>query len=294
MDSEPPYLVRMVTGTCLCGSVRYEVAGPFDMMAHCHCSMCRKHHGAMFSTFVAAPLEGFRYVAGEELIQVYQSSDEGRRPFCGRCGSVAPTIMKELELVLLPAGNLDGDLGVRPQMHMFAASRAGWFPITDALPQHAGFPPQFGGGDGVARPVPPVLPGVTQGSCLCSSVAWEFAGPPERIQNCHCSRCRRARSAAHGTNAFYKKEQLTWTRGHEQVLSYALPGAKRFGQDFCTRCGGKVPRVVESTGYVVAPCGSLDDSPALAPAGHVFATSKAAWFEITDGLPQWEGYPARG
>jgi hypothetical protein len=51
--------------------------------------------------------------------------------------------------------------------------------------------------------------------------------------------------------------------------------------------------VVESTGYVVVPCGSLDTSPGMRPAGNVFATSKAAWFEITDGLPQWEGYPAR-
>jgi hypothetical protein len=283
----------MVTGSCLCGSVQYEVSGPFDMMAHCHCSMCRKHHGAMFSTFVAAPLAGFRYSADEELIRVFQSSEQGRRPFCSRCGSVSPTVMKDMDLVLLPAGNLQDVPGARPQMHMFAASRASWFPITDALPQHAGFPPQFGGGDGIARTVPPALPGITRGSCLCSAVAWEFTGQPERVQNCHCTRCRRARSAAFGTNAFYRKDQLSWTRGPDQVVNYALPDARRFGQAFCGQCGGKLPRVVESTGYVVAPCGSLDDAPGLSPAGNVFATSKAGWYEITDGLPQWEAYPAR-
>jgi len=247
----------------------------------------------MFSTFVAAPLAGFRYVAGKELIQVYQSSDEGRRPFCGRCGSVVPTIMKELELVLLPAGNLEGDLGVRPQMHMFAASRASWFPITDALPQHAGFPPQFGGGNGVPRPSPPALPGVTQGSCLCNTVAWEFTGLPERVQNCHCSRCRRARSAAHATNAFYLAEQLTWVRGQEDIRSHALADAKHFAQDFCGRCGSPVPRVVAATGRVVVPCGGFDTALTVLPVANIFATSKASWFEITDGLPQWEGYPAR-
>ncbi len=248
----------------------------------------------MFVTFLSAPIAGFRWISGEDGVAVYRSSDEGHRPFCRQCGSVTPMVMPGMGLVFLMAGNLEGDPGIRPQMHIFAGSRASWFPITDALPQHAGYPPQFGGGVGVARPVPPVLPGVTQGSCLCGEVAWEFTGRPERVQNCHCTRCRRARSAAHATNAFYKKEQLVWTRGHDRVVSYALPGAKRFGQSFCSQCGGKVPRVVESTGYVVAPCGSLDDSPGMLPAGHVFATSKAEWFEITDDLPQWEGYPARG
>jgi hypothetical protein len=248
----------------------------------------------MFSTFVSAPLDGFRFTAGEDLIQVYQSSEQGHRLFCSRCGSVAPMIMKEMGIVLVPAGNLDGDPGVRPQMHMFAASRASWFPITDALPQHAGYPPQFGGGEGLDRPVPPTLPGITQGSCLCNAVAWEFSGQPERVQNCHCTRCRRARSAAHATNALYRVEQLTWVRGQEEIRSHSLQDAKYFGQDFCRHCGSPVPRVVQATGRVVAPCGGFDTAPSMLPLGHIFATGKAEWFEITDGLPQWESYPARG
>lgn len=248
----------------------------------------------MFATFVSAPVQGFRWKSGEDRVAVYQSSDNGHRPFCRRCGSVAPMLMPAVGIVFLFPGNLEGDLGIRPQMHIFAASRAGWFPITDALPQHAGYPPQFVGGTEVARPPAPLLkPGIAQGSCLCGQVAWEFTGLPERVQNCHCTRCRRARSAAFGTNAFYKKEQLAWIRGHDQVVDYALPDAKRFGQAFCGQCGGKVPRVVESTGYIVAPCGSLDDAPGLSPIGNCFASSKADWYEITDGLPQWEAYPAR-
>ena len=50
----------MVTGSCFCGTVRYEVSGPFESMVNCHCSMCRKHHGAGFATYVSAPLKRFR------------------------------------------------------------------------------------------------------------------------------------------------------------------------------------------------------------------------------------------
>ncbi len=283
----------MNTGSCLCGAVRYEVAGPFDMMAHCHCSMCRKHHGAMFATFASAPLAGFRWVAGEDQVASYQSSADGHRAFCRHCGSVMPTVMKEMGLVIVPAGNLDGDPGIKPQMHMFAGSRAAWFPITDQLPQHPAYPPQFGGGGGIERPTPRLQLGIVQGSCLCNETAWEFAGPPERVQNCHCSRCRKARSAAHATNAFFKQEQLRWVRGRDNVQSHSLKGARYFGQDFCRLCGSPVPRVVQATGYVVAPCGTLDSALAMLPLGNVFASSKAPWYEITDGLPQWDAYPPK-
>ncbi|MDH4260572.1 MAG: GFA family protein [Gammaproteobacteria bacterium] len=261
-------------------------------MANCHCSMCRKHHGAMFSTFVSAPDTGFRWVSGQDNIETYPSSENGRRPFCRTCGSVTPMLLPAMNLVLIPAGNLQDDPGLKPQMHMFAGSRAPWYPITDGLPQHPGYPPQFGGGMGIDRPHFPQIPGVTHGSCLCGAVAWELAGKPERMQNCHCSRCRRARSAAHATNAFYLREQLTWLQGESEVKRYSLPGAKHFGQDFCGRCGSSVPRVV-SSGRAVVPCGSLDTDPGARPLGNIFATSRASWFEITDGLPQWETYPAR-
>ncbi|MGH8134737.1 MAG: GFA family protein [Steroidobacteraceae bacterium] len=283
----------MYTGSCLCGTVRYEVAGPFAMMANCHCSMCRKHHGAMFSTFISAPDSGFRWASGEENIEIYASSEHGRRPFCRSCGSVTPMLLTAMNLVLIPAGNLQEDPGRRPEMHMFTGSRAPWYPITDALPQHVNYPPQFGGGPGLDRPQVPQIPGITSGSCLCGAIAWELTGKPERMQNCHCSRCRRARSAAHATNAFYLREQLAWLRGENEVKHYSLPGAKHFGQDFCGNCGSPVPRVNAATGRVVVPCGSLDTDPGARPLGHIFATSRAPWFEITDTLPQWEAYPVR-
>ncbi len=281
----------MNRGSCLCGAVQFE-SGPFDSMVHCHCSMCRKHHGAMFATFLSTSPDRFRWLAGEEQVVTYRSSGQGLRPFCRVCGSVVPVVLPHMAMAFVPAGNLEGDPGRRPELHMFAASRAPWFPITDSLPQHAAFPPGFGDGESIENPPPEPKPGVTLGRCLCGDIAWELTGPPELAQNCHCSRCRRARSAAHATNAFFRRDQLAWTRGDDRLTSFALPGAKRFGQDFCRRCGSPVPRVVASTGYVVVPCGSLDTPPEKGPRGHIFTGSKAPWFEITGSLPQWETLPA--
>jgi hypothetical protein len=286
------HTAAMNRGSCLCGAVRFD-AGPIDTMEHCHCSMCRRHHGAMFATFANARTSEFTWLGGQDRIAIYPSSERGLRPFCQTCGSVAPTVLPDWpEIVFVPAGNLEEDPGIRPSYHMYAASVPAWFPITDALPRYDDFPPAFDNGRTVELDEPPDNPDVVHGRCLCGTIAFEFTGRPERLHNCHCSRCRRARGAAHATNAFFQREQLTWLSGENDITSYKLPEAVRFGQDFCRHCGSPVPRVVASTGKVVVPCGSLDTAPGMAILSHIFVADKAPWFEITDAIPQWEALPA--
>jgi len=280
----------LIRGVCLCGAVEYQFTAPFTMMMHCHCSMCRKHHGAVFATFVAAPYSAFRWVRGEDAIAKYESSEHGVRMYCRQCGSVAPTLMPEAGLAIAPAGNLDGDPGIRPAGHMFVGSKAGWYTITDSLPQHAAMPPEYGGGMGVARPTVAQREGVADGSCLCGEVAYEVRAPV-RMYHCHCSRCRRARSAAHTTNMFSSIADFAFTRGEQLVTQYKVPEALRFGVAFCTRCGGKVPRVARERGTVVVPVGALDTDPGMRPQANIFVASKAPWFDITDTLPQFAEMP---
>ncbi len=276
----------MTTGRCLCGAVRYEVDGPFQMMMHCHCSMCRKHHGTAFSTFTSAPLSGFRWVQGEDDIVTYRSSTGGTRSFCGQCGSVTPVLMADAGVVVCPAGNLEGDIGIEPQAHIFVGSKAAWETITDDLPQHAGYPPEFGA-EGLDQPSRVTKTDVAQGSCLCGDVTYEISGAPVRMTSCHCSRCRLGRSAAHAFNVFYPDSQFAFTKGAEQVLEYKVPEAKFFAVAFCQRCGGGVPRISKERGIVVVPAGSLDSDPGIRPQMHIFTASKAPWFTITDDLPQF-------
>ena len=281
----------MTRGSCLCGTLRYEFDAPFEMMMHCHCSMCRKHHGAPFATFVAGPLAGFRWLGGEEAVASYRSSAQGSRSYCRQCASVAPTLFPDMELAVCAAGNLEEDPGIRPQMHLFVGSKAPWVAITDALPQHATMPPEFGGGNGVQRPTVRPRPGVTEGTCLCGEIAYESTGKPLRMWNCHCSRCRRARGAAHTSNLFVPIDGFRWTRGESLVAEFKVPEARFFGVAFCTRCGGKVPRVSRERSSVVVPAGALDTDPGMRPLAHIYVGSKAPWFEITDDLPQFAEGP---
>lgn len=131
----------MIQGSCLCGRVRFELDGGAQLINHCHCSMCRKVTGAAFGSFLHADGRRFRWVAGEGDVERYRSSPGNERAFCRTCGSNMPVLEDEGAHVIIPAGALDTDPGVRPVVHIHVASRAAWHEITDALPRFDAFPP---------------------------------------------------------------------------------------------------------------------------------------------------------
>lgn len=131
-----------INGSCTCGTVRYEVAGPFEVVGNCHCSICRKSHGAAFATWGIIQPHQFRWVAGEDCVQHYESSPGKTRCFCRKCGSpLAGAHAGGIGEVVM--GTVDGDPGCRPREHIFVGSKAAWHDITDPLPQHEEWPPGF-------------------------------------------------------------------------------------------------------------------------------------------------------
>ena len=78
---------NVIAGACLCGAVRFEVSGPLDRVAHCHCTICQRAHGAAFVTWAALPSERVRVTAGDAGLVHYRSSEIGTRSFCRTCGS---------------------------------------------------------------------------------------------------------------------------------------------------------------------------------------------------------------
>lgn len=278
----------MAKGSCLCGAVVFNVDDGGSNMSHCHCSMCRKFHGALFATYYDAT--NFYFEQGEDSMATYESSPGFMRSFCKHCGSTLPEGEESDTGACVPAGLMDDDPGVRPEKHIFCESKADWYDITDSLPQQE----HYGDGD-LARVVdmvsPPLKPGVVTGSCHCGAVGFEYTGEPRMVMNCHCSRCRKVKGAAHATNVFVSGEQLTWTQGEDQVVNYAHEGAKVFGNAFCKTCGSSVPRARADGSAYNIPAGCLNQAPGADAKGHIFTGSRAPWFEITEDKPQWDEMP---
>ena len=94
----------MISGTCLCGEVSWRLDGAVELINFCHCSMCRKIHGAPFGAFAHGNASEFRWLRGEASISRYQSSHNIYRCFCRVCGSSVPVV--EAAEVCIPAGGM--------------------------------------------------------------------------------------------------------------------------------------------------------------------------------------------
>ena len=124
-------------GSCLCGAVAYEFDGEPRVTVACHCSKCRKATGSAFGTWTLLPLASFRWSQGAEELGEFQSSDHARRLFCKKCGTTLGNLTaRRPDFMHLATGTLDAAPNLRIGLHVYTASKADWFQITDAAPQH--------------------------------------------------------------------------------------------------------------------------------------------------------------
>jgi hypothetical protein len=136
----------MVTGSCLCGGVAFEIEGRLTPIQLCHAKRCQKFTGSAFSPEMAAKRERFRWTRGEELVTVYEAPllhepPPLRRAFCRVCGSPLPLPLEGSEYVVLLAGVLDDDPETKPFRHIFVGQAASWDSISDGLPVFEEQPP---------------------------------------------------------------------------------------------------------------------------------------------------------
>ncbi len=279
----------MNIGTCLCGDISWEIGSDVALLVNCHCSICRKVHGSAYATFALTDKRNLRWVSGKENIAEYASSGSGKRPFCPRCGSVVAAVIDDLAFV--PAGNLEGPIDRPLDNHIFVASKACWFEITDAAPQFDAFPPAHDAPAIEREERLPETGSATGGSCDCGKVRYEFDGPAMRLSFCHCSRCRKARSAAFSAQAFVPIGNFRWTRGEQRLRHYKVEDSRYFITTFCADCSSPMPRAYEDFGVYLVPASSLDQDPGTRPEAHIHVGSKASWHTITDELPQFAAMP---
>lgn len=129
-----------IRGGCLCGKVRYEISGSLFGADHCHCSMCRRQHGAAFATYADLDPGDFVWIQGEDFVKVYESARGGGWCFCGECGSTLAGAERG-KVTAVALGTVEGDPGIRPEAHIFVGSKAQWHEISDDLPQFDERPP---------------------------------------------------------------------------------------------------------------------------------------------------------
>ena len=117
---------RPVHGACLCGAVKFELAGAAPKLYQCHCSLCRKQGGSSSNTATIVATENFRWLAGREHISSWVKDTGFRSDFCARCGSPVPNPLRDMPYYWVPAGLLDDGENMEISAQLFVASKAPW------------------------------------------------------------------------------------------------------------------------------------------------------------------------
>jgi hypothetical protein len=125
---------NIINGSCLCGQVQFQVELPSLWVAHCHCSLCRKAHGAGYVTWVGFDEEKFKCTQKIKKLKWYESSSGAQRGFCTECGSTmffkSTQWPKEIHITL---ANLEDKLDKSPQANAYFSSHVEWMPIDETL-----------------------------------------------------------------------------------------------------------------------------------------------------------------
>lgn len=127
-----------IKGSCLCQAVTYQFRRPEYIFQYCHCSRCRKFTGSAFASNILVDPKQFEWLGGEDQVGRFEHPDARHFAtcFCKICGSSLPWLSQSGAAVIIPAGTLDEDPGIRPTQNIFWKDRAPWREAVDALPRH--------------------------------------------------------------------------------------------------------------------------------------------------------------
>lgn len=127
----------MYEGSCLCGSIQFQLNGGISAPIYCHCSRCRKATGSAYATngFVNKSDLTVTDVAG--TMTYYESSEGKRKYFCSKCGTpIYSSNSMKPDKLRIRLGVIDSDIIERPISHNFITSKANWEDLDAELPMY--------------------------------------------------------------------------------------------------------------------------------------------------------------
>jgi len=143
MSEEKPF--TKLTGSCLCGGVRFEASNTPLLFHYCSCESCRKVTGSAHASNLFVEQGDFSWIAGEDLIRKYV--DTTKNPgftscFCSRCGSFLPHLGRSGQHMVIPAGVLDTEPSTKPSAVIYCSEMPRWYVSSNELEQHVELPPE--------------------------------------------------------------------------------------------------------------------------------------------------------
>lgn len=129
----------MIQGTCLCGAIVFEAEESPGMTFNCHCSRCRKSHGAAFSTQVISKKKSLIFKKGFEFLSEYESAGT-IRAFCSHCGSRLMNYGHRSEYLSVAVSAISNRSDLKPIGECFVSEKLGFVQLDNSIPHYVGLP----------------------------------------------------------------------------------------------------------------------------------------------------------
>lgn len=130
-----------ISGSCLCGAVRFEIAGKLESFFLCHCERCRKDTGSAHAANLFSTTAALDWIAGKDMARTFRlPGTRHQKSFCAECGSALPSTDAFSGLLVIPAGSLDDPVDIRPNAHICGDARAEWDHDLESIPVLPGLP----------------------------------------------------------------------------------------------------------------------------------------------------------
>ncbi|GAC16212.1 GFA family protein [Aliiglaciecola lipolytica] len=128
-------------GSCLCGSVKFELSGDFQSFFLCHCTRCQKDTGSAHAANLFARGSTLTWLQGESDVNTYNYPNSlHAKSFCQKCGSALPTRAESIDSIVVPAGSLDSSVPMTPTAKIFVGSCASWSMNLSNIPSYDKLP----------------------------------------------------------------------------------------------------------------------------------------------------------
>ena len=129
MSSKPPVSAQ---GGCLCGAIRYRIAGEPLARSLCHCHSCRVASAAPSVAWVTVPAGDYAVVAGNP--SAYRSSPPVVRTFCATCGTQLTYRHDDSpDTIDVTTVTLDDPEAFAPTFEVWLEDKLGWETLDERL-----------------------------------------------------------------------------------------------------------------------------------------------------------------
>lgn len=128
---------KPITGSCICGAVRYEIISDPVGAGNCHCRSCQRSVGTAYMPVLFVPYQALK-ISGEykEFATQSASGNTMNRGFCPQCGTALFGRNSGSDTIRpVNAATLDDPSIYQPHMDFWVSDAQPWDYMNPDLPK---------------------------------------------------------------------------------------------------------------------------------------------------------------